>query len=119
MLIIYIPQIVGSVAKGCPLLEYFDFDFAAYLEYSLHAAELIALSKLPRLRSVFINMYIYSGVMTPTEKESLRVSLDAIAEQGLLEVSIFTIARSYIPIKIIFSHVTYIFLLLRNFSVQK
>ena len=99
MLIIYISKIVGSVAKGCPLLEYFDLHVEAGWQNPLHIEVLIALSSLRRLRSVFINMYVNSGTMTPTQKEDLRVSLYAIAEQGLLEVSIGLIMRSYTPIK--------------------
>ena len=75
------------MAKGCPLLEHIELNVAALWEKPLYA-ELIALSKLRRLRSVFINMDADSGGMTLTEKEDLHVSLDAIAEQGLLEVSI-------------------------------
>ena len=83
LLIFYISQILGSVSKGCPLLEYID----VAVETSEHPqpAELIALSRLRRLRSVFIDLHVWRK-MTPKDGEDFRVSFDAIVEQGLLEV---------------------------------
>ena len=87
MLIFYVSKILGSVSKGCPQLEYIDLKVCAR-ENPL-PAELIALASLPSLRSVLILMFgcRNSRKMTPEEIEDLRVSLTAIVEQGLLEVS--------------------------------
>ena len=85
---LYFTQILGSVAKGCPLLEYIDLQ-VVWIENSLHIDVLTALASLRHLRSVFIEMYdsVESRtMMTPQEKEGLRVSLEAIVDQGLLEV---------------------------------
>ena len=89
---IFFSQIVGSVAKGCPLLEYIDLDFGIDLEDPL-CAELIALSSLRHLRSVFISVRDISRTITSKEREDLRFALDAIVEQGLLEVRLNT--RNY------------------------
>ena len=86
----YFTQIVGSsVAKGCPLLEYFDLS-AEVVENPLYT-ELIALAKLRRLRSVFIGICVEEHLrgITPEEGEHLRASLQAIIDQGLLEVRIY------------------------------
>ena len=88
MLIFYISQIVGSEAKECPQLEYINLDVRG--SENPPYTELIALSSLRCLRSLFINMNVNPGGKTPMEKEDLRVSLYAIAEQGLLEVSYAT-----------------------------
>ena len=80
-------QILGSVPKGCPLLEYIDL-YVNARENPLHA-ELIALSSLRNLRSVFIHIGFSrdSRRFSPKDREDFLVSLDAIVEQGLLEVS--------------------------------
>ena len=85
-LFFYISKIVSPVANGCPLLEYIDLDMVQ-IENPLHIDALIALSSLLCLRSVFIDMHVLRGV-TPKEKEDFCDSIDAIVEQGLLEVRI-------------------------------
>ena len=89
-LFFYISKILGSVTKGCPLLEYIDLHAVSRGEDPLYA-ELISLSCLRCLRSVFIHMRVdrQGQGMTPEESEDLRVSLDAIVDQGLLEVVFF------------------------------
>ena len=98
----YISKILGSLSKGCTLIEYIELNVIA-IENPLFS-ELSALSSLRRLRSVFINMQIDhdSPSISSEDSEHFRVSLDAIVEQGLLEVSIFQ--RCERPI--IFSQVT-------------
>ena len=83
-----ISQILDSVSKGCPLLEYIDLTVEV-VEYPL-LAELIALANLRGLRSVFIHMDFcrHRLQVRPADREDLRVSLYAIVEQGLLEVSV-------------------------------
>ena len=87
-LFLYIPQILGSISKGCPLLEHIDLDVKGS-ENPLYA-DLIALSSLRHLSSVFIYMRVdYDPQrLTPADREDFRASLDAIVEQGLLEVRI-------------------------------
>ena len=62
-------------------------DFVLTMEDPLNA-ELIALSCLRRLRSVFIRIFNCgnSRTITPKNREDFRDSLDAIVDQGLLEV---------------------------------
>ena len=87
LLIFYFSKILGSVSKGCPLLEYIDMGLVVDME-DLLPANLIALASL-RLCSVFISVY-FSPLreITPEEIEDFRVSIDAIVEQELLEVRI-------------------------------
>ena len=93
-LIFYISQILGSVSKGCPLLEYIDVAVDDW-EGPLHDDVLSALSSLRSLRSVFIDLHVWRK-MTPKDGEDFRVSFDAIVDQGLLEVWIWMTARSYV-----------------------
>ena len=95
---LYIPQITDSVSKGCPLLEHIDLVVGG--RENPPYAGLIALASLPRLRSLFITMYVYKcpRAITPEEKEDFRVSFDAIIGQGLLEVSISMIKYEELPI---------------------
>ena len=91
-----ISQILEFVSKGCPLLEFIDFGLegtvaeAENAHSPLHVGELAALASLRRLRSAFIHIFIRhdSRRIMPTDKEDLRVSLDALVGQGRLEVSI-------------------------------
>ena len=83
------------MAKGCPLLEHIDFGVegtaAAAAENGppLHVDELAALASLHRLRSAFIHINIVRfnpRTIMPADTEELRAALDAIVDQGLLEV---------------------------------
>ena len=112
--IFYISKILDSLSKGCSLLEYIDL--AVDRMKNPPYAELIALSSLRSLRSVFIDMYNHSSrKMTPKEREDFRDSLDAIVGQGLLEVRIKMITGSYLykyislPLKLLFSSKTWKF----------
>ena len=94
LLIFYVSKIVDSLSKGCSLLEYIDLAVERMYRQNPQYAELIALASLRSLRSVFIDMHNRnSRIMTPKEREDFRDSLDAIVEQGLLEVRMTT--RSY------------------------
>ena len=80
-------QILGFVAKGCPLLELVYLNVCWREDPVL--AGLIALSTLGRLSSLFIYVHFSdrnSPAITPADSEAIRVSLDAIVERGLLEV---------------------------------
>ena len=100
-LFFYISKILGSIAKGCPLLEYIDLHVICR-ENLLHIDVLIALASLRRLRSVFIHMFVgsKSESISPAERKGFRVSLDAIVEQGFLEVRIrlMTMRKEHIHI---------------------
>ena len=79
-------KILCSVAKGCPRLEHIYLSLATSDDHLF--AELIALSSLRCLRSIFIRMDVFDEIMpTSEEGEDFRVSLDAIVGQGLLEVN--------------------------------
>ena len=85
----YISKILESVSKGCPQLEFIDCGVDG--SQNQLPAKLIALSTLRCLRSVFISIdlalfTLNSHRITPEDREDIRLSLDAIAEQGLLEV---------------------------------
>ena len=95
ILFFYISQIVDSVAKGCPLLEYIDLFVDVREEDPLYP-ELTPLSSLRHLRSAFIHVNFKWYGMPSANREDFRLSLDAIVEQGLLEVSMTTISYSYI-----------------------
>ena len=60
------------MAKGCPLLEHIDLHVEA-----IHVDELIALSSLRRLRSVFIHMHVNDNdnvrIIMPKDREDFCV----------------------------------------------
>ena len=84
----FIFKILGSVSKGCPLLEFIHLKVEGR-ENPLRS-ELIALASHRHLRSVFIflNGLLNWRTITQKDRADFRASLNAIVDQGLLEVRI-------------------------------